>query len=84
MTDTDAREPKRDPSGAIEGVDQAALGVSPPPTPAPSGASVDPSEELVPGATKGVRDTTESKPWFTSLAADSEHGVSDEPDDPDQ
>ncbi len=28
--------------------------------------------------------TTESKPWFTSLAADSEHGVSDEPDDPDQ
>jgi hypothetical protein len=39
---------------------------------------------LVPGATKGDRATTESKPWFTSLAADSEHGVSNEPDDPDQ
>jgi hypothetical protein len=84
MTDTDAHEPKRDRSGAIEGIDQAALGVSPPPTPAPPGASVDPSEDLVPGATKGDGPTTESKPWFTSLAADSEHGVSDEPDDPDQ
>ena len=84
MTDTDAHPPKRDPSGALEGADQAALGVSPPPTTAPPGASVDPTEELVPGATKADRATTESKPWFTSLAADSEHGVSDEPDDPDQ
>ena len=84
MTDTDAAEPKREPSGAIEGADQAALGVSPPPNPAPPGASVDPTEELVPGATKGDRSATESKPWFTSLAADSEHGVSNESDDPDQ
>jgi hypothetical protein len=84
MTDTDAHEPKRDPSGAIEGADRAALGVTPPPNPAPPGASVDPAEELVPGATKGDRATTESKPWFTSLAADGEDGVSNEPDDPDQ
>ena len=84
MTDTDAHEPKRDGSGALEGADPAALGVSPPPTAAPPGASVDPTQELVPGATKGDAPTTESKPWFTSLAADSEHGVSDEPDDPDQ
>jgi hypothetical protein len=39
---------------------------------------------LVPGATKADAAATESKPWFTSLAADSEHGVSDESDDPDQ
>lgn len=84
MTDSDAHEPKRDPSGAIEGADQAALGVGPAPSPAPPGASVDSTEELVPGATKGDRATTQSKPWFTSLAADSDHGVSDEPDDPDQ
>ena len=84
MTDTDASEPKRDRSGALEGADEAALGVSRPPNPAPPGASVDPAEELVPGATKGDTVTTESKPWFTSLAADSEHGVRDESDDPDQ
>jgi hypothetical protein len=84
MTDTNAHEPKRDRSSGLEGTDPAALGITPPPNPAPPGASVDPTEELVPGATKGDTVTTESKPWFTSLAADSEHGVSDEPDDPDQ
>jgi hypothetical protein len=84
MNGTETHEPKSNPSGPLEGADQAALGVSPLPAPAPPGASVDPTEELVPGATKGDRVTTESKPWFTSLAADSEHGVSDESNDPDQ
>jgi hypothetical protein len=85
MTDSDAQESKRDRKDGVEGIDPAALGTAPPPQTAPPGASVDPSEETVPGANKGDRLPTESKPWFTSLAADSDQaGVGNEPDDPDQ
>ena len=58
--------------GAIEGADEGALGLGPPPAPANPEATVDDSEELVPGATFGDRDRTKAKPWFTSLAAESQ------------
>jgi hypothetical protein len=85
MTDKKAQKPEGDRVGGIDGVDRAALGIAPPPQPAPPGASVDPSEEMVPGANAADRPATESKPWFTSLAAHSDQaGVGNEQDDPDQ
>ena len=66
----------------IEGADDAALGITPPPETAPAAAEVDPEEILVPGATHGDRLPTKSKPWFTSLAADSDQaGVANDPPD---
>ena len=66
----------------IEGADDAALGITPPPESAPPAAEVDDEENLVPGATFGDRVPTEAKPWFTSLAAESDQaGVAN--DDPD-
>jgi hypothetical protein len=85
MTESESRDPKRERSGGIEGIDRAALGIGPAPEPAPPGASVDPGEETVPGANAGDRPATASKPWFTSLAADSgQAGVGNEPDDANQ
>lgn len=75
------RTPEREPN-VIEGADAAALGTTPPPESAPPGAEVDPSEHLVPGATFDERHPTETKPWFTSLAADDDTaGVANEPAD---
>jgi hypothetical protein len=66
--------------GGIEGADGAALGIEPPPPPAPEAAHVDDDENLVPGATFGLHPATEAKPWFTSLAAESDQaGVANEP-----
>lgn len=66
----------------IEGADDAALGITPPPETAPAAAELDDEENLVPGATHGDRPPTESKPWFTSLAADSDQaGVANDPPD---
>jgi hypothetical protein len=67
---------------AIEGADAAALGQAPPPSSAPPGASVDPSEHLVPGADFEDHPATEAKPWSSSLAArDSQAGVANDPPD---
>jgi hypothetical protein len=72
------------PSGAdrlepIEGADDGALGVTPPPEPASPDAQEAVDQQLVPGATYGDRIPTEEKPWFTSLAAESEQaGVANE------
>ena len=78
----DEKRPTDDGLHALEGADAGALGVSPPPEPASPAASVDGSEELVPGATLGDRPLTESKPWFTTLAAESHQaGVGNEPPD---
>jgi len=66
----------------IEGADEAALGITPPPEAAPDAAQVDDEETLVPGATFGDRLPTEPKPWFTSLAAESDQaGVGNDPAD---
>lgn len=67
---------------AIEGADSGALGIGPAPESAPPGAEVSPEEHLVPGADFETRPHTEAKPWFTSLAAESEQaGVANEPPD---
>lgn len=66
----------------IEGADAGALGTSEPPETAPAGASVDPSQHLVPGADFDERPATEEKPWSTNLAAASdEAGVANDPPD---
>ncbi|MGH2429601.1 MAG: hypothetical protein ACRDGV_12130 [Candidatus Limnocylindria bacterium] len=94
MTDTD--EPRKDqppaetpepgdperggPMGAIEGADAGALGMSEPPESAPPGAEVDDSEHMVPGGDFEEAPIREAKPWFTSLAAESDQaGVGNEP-----
>ena len=67
---------------AIEGADAGALGLTPPPDPVPPDAQESVDEELVPGATFGERVADEAKPWFTSLAAESEQaGVANDPAD---
>jgi hypothetical protein len=68
--------------GGLEGADAAALGTDGAPESAPAGAEVDDEERLVPGA--GFDDVPHdtSKPWFTSLAAESEQaGVANDPPD---
>ncbi len=67
---------------AIEGADDAALGVTSPPEPMPPDAQEPVDEQLLPGATHGDRVADESKPWFTTLAAESEQaGVANDPPD---
>jgi hypothetical protein len=71
-----------DRHGGLEGADAASLGLTPEPQSAPPGARVDPDEDLVPGADLGDQIPDEAKPWFTSLAAESDHaGVENEPMD---
>lgn len=66
--------------GGLEGADTAALGAEPPPESAPKTAQADDEEHLLPGATFGLHPATADKPWFTSLAAESEQaGVANEP-----
>jgi hypothetical protein len=66
--------------GGLEGADAAALGAEPLPESAPTAAQVDDAENLVPGATFGLHPATADKPWFISLAAESDQaGVGNEP-----
>jgi hypothetical protein len=67
---------------AIEGTDAAALGTEAPPQSAPDAARVDDAETLVPGADFGRHPATADKPWFTSLAAESDQAgvANDAPD----
>lgn len=68
---------------AIEGVDDAALGTAPGPESAPPGAEVSDAEHRVPGADFDERrHGDEEKPWFTSLAFESDQaGVGNDPPD---
>jgi hypothetical protein len=78
----DDKRSAADRLAGIEGADDAALGISPPPEPAPPAAEVDDEENLVPGATFGERLPTDAKPWFSSLAAESDQaGVANDPPD---
>ena len=66
----------------IEGVEDGALGTSPPPETAPPGARVSDAEHLVPGADYDRHRPDEAKPWFTTLAAESDQeGVGNDPAD---
>ena len=67
---------------AIEGADAGALGITPPPEPASTDAQEPVDEHRVPGATYGDRIPDEAKPWFTSLAAESDQAgvANDAPD----
>ncbi|MGH2417371.1 MAG: hypothetical protein ACRDFY_03475 [Candidatus Limnocylindria bacterium] len=68
--------------GGLEGADAAALGTDAPPETAPPGAVVDDDERLVPGAHFDDVRRDQAKPWFTSLAAESEQaGVANDPPD---
>lgn len=68
--------------GGIEGVDAGALGIGPPPESAPEAAELEAEENLVPGADFGLHPATDDKPWFTTLAAESEQaGVANDPPD---
>lgn len=81
MDDT-RRDRDREGLGAIEGADAAALGLTPPPEPAPPGAEVEDVEHLVPGANWDETRPTEPKPWQTSLSARSDQaGVANDPPD---
>lgn len=63
----------------IEGADAGALGIDDPPASAPPGAAVDADEARVPGEPMNGPGH-EAKPWFTSLAAESDQaGVANEP-----
>jgi hypothetical protein len=76
----DPRSPA-DRLDATEGAD-AALGTTPPPEQLPPDAQEPVDMHLVPGATHGDRIADEAKPWFTSLAAESEQAgvANDAPD----
>jgi hypothetical protein len=70
-----------DGPAAIEGADDAALGMTAPPEPAPPGAEVDATERRVPGPTFDQPDRS-AKPWASSLAAASDQaGVANDPGD---
>lgn len=78
----DERRSTADELGGIEGVDDGALGTAPAPESAPPGAEVSDAEHLVPGAGYDEHRPDEAKPWFTTLAAESEQaGVANEPGD---
>lgn len=71
-----------DELGSIEGADEGALGTAPPPESAPPGAEVSDAEHLVPGAGYDQHRPDEAKPWFTSLAFESDQaGVANDPPD---
>jgi len=67
---------------AADGVDAGALGMDEPPESAPPGATVEDAEHLVPGPAFGDHVADEAKPWFTSLAAESDQAgvANDAPD----
>jgi hypothetical protein len=82
LADMDDPRSAADRLKAIEGADAGALGTTPPPDSAPPDAQEPIDEHRVPGATQGDRVPDEAKPWFTSLAAESDQaGVgNDAPD----
>ncbi|HEX2883870.1 MAG TPA: hypothetical protein VHQ42_04785 [Candidatus Limnocylindria bacterium] len=85
MDDKRANAETTERSGSLAGADAAAMGMEPPPESAPPGAEVSDAEHLVPGADFGTQVADEEKPWFTSLAAESEQaGVMNEPLDPEE
>ncbi|HEX7172491.1 MAG TPA: hypothetical protein VF365_07790 [Candidatus Limnocylindria bacterium] len=70
-----------DGPNVIEGADSAAIGTGPTPQSAPPGARVDDAEHHVPGPTFDGPGRA-SKPWSTSLAAESSQaGVANDPAD---
>ncbi len=76
MTDTQRQVDDLD---VIDGADAGALGIDEPPPSAPPGATVDAGETRVPGRPMDGPGR-EAKPWFTSLAAESDQaGVANEP-----
>ena len=78
----DDKRSSLDRLGGLEGADAAALGTDAPPESAPPGAEVVGGERLVPGANFDEVPRDQSKPWFTSLAAESEQaGVANDPAD---
>lgn len=86
--DDDRRTPPDGPQaaaeklGGIEGTDAGALGTEPPPESAPDSAEVDGADNRVPGPDFGDRVATADKPWFTSLAFESDQaGVGNDPPD---
>lgn len=78
-------EERRSPAdrlAGIEGADDGALGTNQPPESAPDAAQVSSEEHRVPGASFDDRAIDEAKPWFTSLAAESDQaGVANDPAD---
>lgn len=71
-----------DKLGGIEGTDAGALGTEPPPQSAPEAAEVDDADTSIPGPDFGDHVATADKPWFTSLAAESDQaGVGNDPPD---
>jgi len=71
-----------DKLGGLEGADAAALGTGAGPESAPPGAEILDDERLVPGADADARPRDQAKPWFTSLAAESDQaGVANDPPD---
>ena len=79
MNDTDRQAKRLD---AIDGADAAALGLTPPPEPAPDGAEIEDAEHLVPGASWEHSHPEGTKPWQTTLAARSaQAGVANDPPD---
>jgi hypothetical protein len=80
----DTRPHSERPHG-IEGADDAGLGLTPPPEPVRPAAPMEDEVHLVPGATYGDRIADNSKPWSTSLAAQSDQAeVANEPAEDDQ
>lgn len=77
------RRSASDELDTIEGADDGALGTGPAPESAPPGAEVSGEEHLVPGADFDTRrHGDEEKPWFTTLAFDSDQaGVGNDPPD---
>lgn len=79
MDDKRSAADKLDP---IEGVGEGALGMGPPPESAPEAAEVVDEVNSVPGPDFGDHPATADKPWFTSLAAESDQaGVANDPPD---
>lgn len=72
-----------DDLGSLEGADDGALGTAPAPESAPPGARVSDDEHRVPGADFDERrHGHDEKPWFTSLASESDQaGVGNDPPD---
>lgn len=78
----DDRRSTADELEGIEGADDGALGTAPPPHSAPPGAEVSDAEHRVPGPEWDEHRPDEAKPWFTSLAAESDQaGVANDPPD---
>lgn len=68
--------------GGLEGTDAGALGIGPRPESAPDSVELERGGDLVPGADFGRHPATGDKPWFTSLAAESDQaGVANDPPD---